>query len=184
MLARCSAMDDDETIIGNKIIEKVGLPLVNGYAKRLGSDVLWLKKRSLSRTLAARDKEIAELLEVQKISYYSQELERLLISHNFFSGGANWRLPLLELLEEVRRVYPADNQISMTGRDLRPVDVNEEIASLYQDYFGKKPAYSYSELHGYTGPFWNFVRSLREDAGMDISEAAIRKANQRKKRDK
>ena len=176
-------MDDEDTILGNKIIKKVGLPLVGGYPKKLGSDVLWLKKESLNRTVVATNKEIDDFSEFQKIYYHSQELERLLVKCNFFSEGADWRHPLLGILEEIRRIYPKDVELKLTAEDFAQVDINEEIARLYQYYFGRKPAYSYSELNGYPGPFWNFVRAIREYTGMNITEGAIRKAHQRRKKE-
>ena len=54
-----------------------------------------------------------------------------------------------------------------------------ELDSTYQKFFGKEAAYTFSEEHGFTGAFWDFVRAVREATGADFTESAITKARQR-----
>ena len=170
-----------------KIIEAVDLPLKNGTPRELEIRILYIQALAAEKPIQLK-KQVENLLsQYDSIRYHMTELERVLNITGFFRRKQRMELLKNELFQEIDNEYPVLNpeippshRVEMIINDSRPDGkVHEHIAEVFRDFFGVEPTYTFSELKGYPGPFWNFVRALRDMVGIHVTEASIRKAYQR-----
>lgn len=179
--------------IGNKIIEAVGLPLIKGTPLEFGHSVWIFNKEGAMSPDEMRFEIQDQLKKLDALMYHRAQLERLLIIFDFFNKSYPSRSSMINIFKEIDEVFAAPDlskSISQRTNEIynqyysRKRNVYLFISNLYREYFGKEPVYTYSELEGYPGKFWDFVRALRNIAGIKTSESAIRQDHYRYKKEK
>lgn len=176
--------------LGNKIIQAVGLPLVNGTPEELAYSVAMLQIQLIDNPKKLNRDAAERLKKIDLIMHHRRELERLIDNFPLFIGKESIQLIMKETYKTIdKSFYTPDSRKSMPERiaiynegcfPLWPVHFF--LDKYFRDFFGKKPAYTYSELKGYTGPFWNFVQAAHDILGVNVSQSRVAKANTRSKK--
>jgi hypothetical protein len=180
--------------MGNRLIEAVGSPLVNGTARELGRRVYIIiggigamRQKAVWRDIYEADQNEAE--EIRKKADELQAMVDAFCNRTRIDAGV-----ARHKAESIARKFAtivadfANDKLMFSGVDGKPSAKMPETADarlslLFKHYFDKEPDYTHKSLivreERYPGPYWNFVRAASEIAKIPLSEEAIRSARKR-----
>jgi hypothetical protein len=179
--------EPDYAAWGYYILKGVELPLVEGESAedlgRVSTISLYsaLQGGTLKKNTASRAQHRKNLVKYAKGVALVQKLrDFLVVWHKHERASIELLETLHSRLAAICKIADEAAQAPSSAGEL----AYDSLVESYRRFFGVKPTFTYSEIEGHVGPFWNFARALRDVTGLEFSEEAIRKVHTRRNQKK
>jgi hypothetical protein len=184
--------EEDLTKIGELIIARVKLNLASGDAAGLARESIDAVNKAYGPSADTVAKEGLKLIKsIEKhADLLAADLEKY--GPKFFSEFSDFKNRLGTAMNVKKSVYEFGSSSKNGSRkypDSLTIRIYLGLDPIYRKFFGKKAAYTESDNHNdpfhpkksetYPGPFWDFIRAIKDVTKASFNEPGIRKGHQR-----